>query len=98
MELALLPIGEVSKAIATWMKTSGTGKKCGGCGKPFNLARKRRSVVRITHIGDAGLMLNTWLLCRSCNLEAKHNDRNVELKLKHEATRYYDELRRQVAI
>ena len=93
IDLALSPLKEVSERIAADMLASGTGKLCGACGKPFTTARKWRGVVRITLMGDAGLMLNTWLLCGKCNCEAQRNGGKVPADLRQEARHSYDALR-----
>ncbi len=93
IDLALLPLKEVSERIAADMLASGAGKHCGACGKPFTVARKWRGVVRITLAGESGLMLNTWLLCGKCNCEAQRNGGKPPADLKREAQRSYDALR-----
>lgn len=93
IDLALLPLKEVSKHIAADMFASGTGKHCGACGKPFTAARKWRGVVRITLAGESGLMLNTWLLCGKCNHKAQRNGGKVPDELRQEARHSYDALR-----
>lgn len=91
--LALLPLREVKEQIAADMLAAGTGKYCGMCGKPFNAARKRRGVARVTHLGESGLMLNTWLLCGKCNHKAKRNGGKVPGELRQEARQGYEALR-----
>ncbi len=91
--LALLPLKEVKEQIAADMLATGTGTHCGMCGKPFNAARKRRGVARVTCLGESGLMLNTWLLCGKCNHEAHRNGRKVPGELRQEARQSYETLR-----
>lgn len=91
--LALLPLKEVGEQIAANMLTSGTGKRCGGCGEPFNTARKWRGVARVTHLGESGLLLSTWLVCGKCNHAAKGNGGKVPIELRQEARESYEALR-----
>lgn len=91
--LALLPLKKVKEQIAADMLETGSGKHCGMCGKPFNVARKRRGVARVTHFGESGLMLNTWLLCGKCNHEAKRNGGKVPDELRQKARQSYEVLR-----
>lgn len=91
--LALLPLKEVGEQIAEGMLTSGTGKRCGLCRKPFNAARKWRGVVRVTHWGESGLLLSTWLVCGKCNQAAKRNGGQVPIELRQEARESYEALR-----
>jgi len=91
--MALLPMNEVIEEIATSLHATGKGKHCGDCGKPFNAARKYRAVVRVTHLGESGLMLNTWLLCGKCYRKARRNGGKVPIQLTQEARQSYEDMR-----
>lgn len=93
VDLAWLPLKEVGEQIAADMLAAGTGNRCGVCGKPFGAARRWRGVARVTHLGESGLMLSTWLLCGRCNHEAKRNGGKVPIKLRQEARESYEALR-----
>ncbi len=84
LHLALLPLKKVGAQLAASMEAAGTGKRCGVCGKPFDTARKWRSVVRVTYGGDL-IMLVAWKLCGKCNHEAKRNGGKVPDCLRREA-------------
>ena len=84
LHLALLPLKKVGARIAADMQAAGTGKRCGVCGKPFDTARKWRSVARLTYGGDAVLLL-AWKLCGKCTHDAKLNGGKVPDCLRQEA-------------
>lgn len=85
--LMLLPLhGEISVAVAADLNRSGFGKCCADCGKPFNAARKQRSVGRVTHIDLAGKVFTTaWLFCGRCAADMRRNGNRLPAKLTEEA-------------
>jgi len=92
IHLALLPLKEVSAAIVAELHATGRAKLCGMCHKPFNAARKERSVARVTHWGESGILLSTWLLCRKCH-HAATRDGSLPHHLVQEAREGYETLR-----
>lgn len=84
MRLALLPLKNAGAQIAADMQAAGTGKRCGVCGKPFDRARKWRSLARLVYGGDVVLMV-AWKLCGKCSHEAKRNGGKVPACLIREA-------------
>jgi hypothetical protein len=86
----LLPLldmtGEVTEAIAREMIRDGQASHCGECGKPFTLARKRRSVGRVRHVDPAGLLYaTTWVFCGRCHAQNQRNGGKVSGKLMEQA-------------
>jgi hypothetical protein len=86
----LLPLldmtGEVTEAIAAEMVRDGQATHCGECGKPFTLARKRRSVGRVRHLDPAGLVYSTtWVFCGRCQAQNQRNGGKVSDKLMEQA-------------
>jgi hypothetical protein len=86
----LLPLldmtGEVTEAIAAEMILDGQATHCGECGKPFTLARKRRSVGRVRHVDPAGLVYSTtWVFCGRCQAQNQRNGGKVSDKLLEQA-------------
>lgn len=88
LRLALLPLKKVGAQLAESMGAAGTGKRCGVCGKPFDTARKWRSVVRVTRGSDL-IMMVAWKLCGKCNHEVKRNGGKVPDSLLREAESVY---------
>lgn len=84
LHLALFPLKKVGKQIAADMQAAGTGKRCGVCSKPFDSARKWRSIARLVYGGSA-VMLLAWKLCGKCTHEATLNGGTVPGSLKQEA-------------
>lgn len=84
LRLALLPLKKAGAQLVADMDAAGTGKRCGVCCKPFNKARKWRSVARLVYGGDMVLMV-AWKLCGKCAHDAKQNGGKVPDCLKHEA-------------
>ena len=91
--LAFAPLSKVSEQLAAVMQADGTDRHCGMCHKPFNAARKQRGIVRVTHIGESGLMCSTWLLCGACKHTAKRNGGKVPASLVASARKGYEALR-----
>lgn len=86
--LMVLPLqGEVPRAVGADLNASGHGKCCGGCDKPFTIARKQRAVGRVTHFDDAGgrLFTTTWILCGTCAAAIRCNGGRMPAHLVQEA-------------
>lgn len=96
MRLALLPLKKAGAQIAADMQAAGTGKRCGVCGKPFDNARKWRSVARLVYGGEL-LVMVAWKLCGKCSHEAKRNGGKVPDCLKREAESVCEAARLMVA-
>lgn len=84
LHLSLMPLKKVGAQLAASMEAAGTGKRCGMCCKPFNMARKWRSVARVTYGGDL-IMMVAWKLCGQCSHEVKRNGGKVPDSLMREA-------------
>lgn len=68
------PLVEVGLDIADDLARTPHGSKCAGCGKPFNVVRKKGGVARALFMTPAfDLHTWSWLLCRKCIQEAKRN-------------------------
>ncbi|MDT3706491.1 MAG: hypothetical protein ROZ09_06650 [Thiobacillus sp.] len=73
-ELMFLPLHRsVSAAIIADMNHTGHGRVCGGCGKPFNAARKQREVGRITQFAGGSIVSTTFIVCGRCGAELRRN-------------------------
>lgn len=85
--LMLQPLrGENSVAVAADLIERGQGKCCADCGKPFNSARKQRSVARVSHIDPAGNIYTTsWLFCGRCTANMRRAGNRIPSKLLEEA-------------
>ena len=69
------PLPEVWQDIAADLERTPRGRRCAGCGKPFNAARKWRRVARATFQTEAGEIFSwSWMICRKCALDANHNN------------------------
>lgn len=85
-QLMLEMTGEVTEAICREMIRQGLATHCGECGKPFTLARKRRSVGRVRHLDPAGLLYSTtWVFCGRCHAQNQRNGGKVSDKLMEQA-------------
>lgn len=83
-----LPLIEVGLEVAADLEQTPRGKKCAGCGKPFNAARKWHSVARARLLSPfIGEHSWSWFLCRQCAREAKRNGNTVPDHLRREAER-----------
>ena len=74
--LTLFPfdVPGVKAGVAADMARTGHDTHCGGCGKPFSLARKRRGVGRVRHIDATGVIFSTtWLFCGRCHAAMQRN-------------------------
>lgn len=86
--LMALPLqGAVTQAVGDDLNTSGHGKFCGGCGKPFTVARKQRAVCRQNHVDPAGGLLfqTAWILCGPCSTAIQRNGGRLPTHLLEEA-------------
>jgi hypothetical protein len=92
IHLALLSLKDVSAAILSDLHAGGKGKLCGVCHKKFGVLRKESSVARVTHCGESGILLSTWLLCRKCHHAARRDGR-LPHQLVQEAREAYEDLR-----
>lgn len=82
------PLQEVGLQIAEELGKQGLADRCGGCGKPFNRARKWRTMKRLT-VATLGHGMFTWsaLLCGRCTAGLKRGDTAVLDRLNREALR-----------
>lgn len=85
-ELMFLPLHRsVSAAIIADMNRTGHGKVCGGCGKPFNAARKQRDVGRITQFAGGSVVSTAWIVCGRCSAELRNNGGHPPAAMAQEA-------------
>lgn len=96
LHLAFTPLKKVAAQVVADMHAAGTGKRCGVCGKPFDAARKCRSVARLVHRGDL-VMTVAWKLCGKCSHEARSNDGKVPNCLRREAESLFEAAHLMVA-
>ncbi len=75
IHLALAPLSEVSQALAAELIAQGNGDRCGECDRPFTPARKRRALIRLVSISEAGLAMNYYLICGACRAAAEMRQR-----------------------
>lgn len=86
--LMLLPLqGANTQAVGNDLNRTGHGKRCGGCGKPFNAARKQRHVGRITYVDPAGggVYSTAWIFCGRCSGAIRRNGGRMPAHLVQEA-------------
>lgn len=84
----LLPLqGAVTQAVGDDLNASGHGKFCGGCGKPFTVARKQRAVGRLNLAvrADGPLFQTAWLFCGRCAAAIRRGGGRMPAHLVQEA-------------